>query len=195
MFTLSEVEFDGSAAYVVLNSNPTKNGLDGANNYAQIEMKSSGGGYEAVKVKVTSLSYTEEDGAAWNIRPTRYWETLKIVRDVDASQLTSGILEFVVTEPCQVSVELGDPNILFESKKSFTDFSNLILGFNPPESSWPHAKPTLTSSGSRPKCTSVGILRCNESLSTLVLTLAERTLRQNQEGRASLAKQTTAVMM
>eukprot|EP00403_Amphidinium_massartii_P030613 CAMPEP_0178391114 /NCGR_PEP_ID=MMETSP0689_2-20121128/10997_1 /TAXON_ID=160604 /ORGANISM="Amphidinium massartii, Strain CS-259" /LENGTH=772 /DNA_ID=CAMNT_0020011649 /DNA_START=80 /DNA_END=2396 /DNA_ORIENTATION=- len=149
-----KVKFNGKNAQVFMNLNPKQNGHDGSNNLAQFTMVASGDSYEPVTVEVTSQVYSKDDGEMWNIRPTRYWEELKIVKEVDESKLKQGVISFTVTEPCQISVELGEPSILFTSKTALESFSNLILAFNPPESEWPHSKPTLTKGGSKPECAS-----------------------------------------
>merc|ERR1712196_427137 len=81
-------------------------------------------------------------GQGWNVRPSHLQDE-GVISDVDASQMHLGKLSFSVKKPCQVSVELGDEDKLFVDGNSYANLANLILSFNPPESQWPHAKPTV----------------------------------------------------
>mmetsp|Transcript_31605 Transcript_31605/g.73710 ORF Transcript_31605/g.73710 Transcript_31605/m.73710 type:complete len:616 (+) Transcript_31605:59-1906(+) len=143
-----EVSFNGTAKTVFENYCQSdtmckEKWVNGTNNFASFTMASApDGGYEAVTVRVKSYRWSAALGVGFNLRPS-YYQSNGYITDVDTSKLQTGVVTFKVHAPCQLSVEIGDEGILFADKDSQLNFANLILAFNPPESEWPQAKPTL----------------------------------------------------
>lgn len=111
------------------------------NNFVSHAMTSSPS-LDAIKVVVTSLRWSSNSGSSVSIRPTHLGET-GVVGDVSVLNTTGGkSISFTISEPCQLSVEVGDEDSLFPDEQAYYDFSNLLLFINPPLSQLPQVMPT-----------------------------------------------------
>mmetsp|Transcript_10422 Transcript_10422/g.23603 ORF Transcript_10422/g.23603 Transcript_10422/m.23603 type:complete len:672 (+) Transcript_10422:97-2112(+) len=150
-----EVTFNGVAATTVYNhpiqkNQPGDEGAHGSNNLASFTMeKVKAGGYAPLRVEVRSKIYKPKWGREYHLRPTRY-QALGIVTDIDDEQIARGMIAFTITAPCQLSVELGDDDVLFTETNAKL-FTNLIIAANPPEEEWPKQKPSLLDPEDQPR--------------------------------------------